>query len=46
MCAEYLKGWLRWDKRKKDQERRRWELVVRLLQVMFGGGTVPAEISW
>ena len=31
---------LRGDKRKKDTERRRWELVVRLVQVTFGDGNV------
>ena len=46
MRAEDMKEWLREDKREKDIERRRWELVVRLLQGMFRDGTVPKEISW
>ena len=41
MCAEDLEEWLREDNIKKDKLRRRWELVVRLLQVMFWYGTVP-----
>ena len=32
--------------RKKDPVIRRWELVVQLVQMIFGGGTVPEEISW
>ena len=46
MHAEDMKGWLREAKRDKDSERRRWELVVRLVQVMFMYGTVPEEIAW
>ena len=44
--AEDLKGWLRGAKRKKYPERIRWEIGVRLVQVMFGGGTVPEKIAW
>ena len=45
MRTEELKRWLRETKREKDPVRRRWELVVRLVKVMFGDGTVPEEIS-
>ena len=46
ICVEDLKGWLREAKRKKDLERRIWEFVVRLMQVTFGDGDVPKEVSW
>ena len=41
MRAENLKGWLREAKSEKDRVRRTWELVVILVQLMFGDGTVP-----
>ena len=31
---------------KEDPEGRRWELVLRLVQVMFRYRTVPEEIAW
>ena len=49
MRAEDMKEWLREDKREKDTERRRWELVVRLLQGMFRDGGHQREYgspSW
>ena len=46
MRAEELKGWLREAKRKKVTLRIRWDLVVRLVQLYFGGGTMPEYISW
>ena len=46
MRMEDLKVCLREAKREKDQERRRWDILVRPMQVMFGYGTVPEEIAW
>ena len=46
MRTEDLKGWLRESIRNKDPVRRRWELVVRLVNIKFGDGTLPAELSW
>ena len=42
MHAEDLKGWLRESPRKKEPVRRRWEVLVRLVQRMFGYGDPPA----
>ena len=43
--AEYLKGW----RKEANQERglvgRRWDLVLRIVQVMFRDRAVPVEIS-
>ena len=44
--AEDLKGWHKDAKHKKEPEGIRWELVFRLVQVMFRDGTVPEEILW
>ena len=44
MRAEDLKGWHKEAKWEKDPVGRRWELVVRLVQVMFRDGKVPVEI--
>ena len=44
--TEYLKRCLREAKHEKDQVGRRWELVVRLVQLEFWDGTVPEEIAW
>ena len=44
--AKDLKGWRQEVKRKKDIEDRRWEPVVRLVQVMFRDRTVPEDIYW
>ena len=41
MRTDDLNGCLREAKCEKDRERKRWELVVRLVQVMFKDGTVP-----
>ena len=41
MRTEDLKGWHKEAKCEKYPEGRRWELVVRFLQVMFRDGTVP-----
>ena len=46
MRVEYLNRWIREANCKKYPERRRWELVVRLVQGMFGGGTAPEDIAW
>ena len=46
MRAEDLKGCIRKAKREKDPVRRKWELVMRLVQLEFGVGTVPEEIAW
>ena len=46
MRAKDLKGWRQEVKRKKDIEDRRWEPVVRLVQVMFRDRTVPEDIYW
>ena len=46
MRVEDLKGWRQEAKREKDPESRRWELVVRLVQVMFRDGTVLEELYW
>ena len=40
MRTKDLKGWRKEVKRKKDIEDRRWEPVVRLVQVIFRDGTV------
>ena len=39
MRAEDLKEWCKKAKREKEPVGRRWELVVRLVQVMFRVGT-------
>ena len=41
MIAEDLKLWRKEAKHEMDPEGRRWELVVRLVQVMFRDGTMP-----
>ena len=46
MRAEDLKGWIMEAKHEKDPVRRRWELVVRLVQLVFLGGTMLKEITW
>ena len=46
MRAEDLKEWLNEAKREKDPVDRRWELVVRLVQVLFRDGTLPVDIVW
>ena len=46
MCTKDLKGWLHEAKREKDPEDRRWEIVVRLVQVMLRDGNVLEEIAW
>ena len=43
--AEALQGWRKEAKHDKDLEQRRWELMVRILQVMFRYGTLPEEIA-
>ena len=45
MHAEDLKGWIHKAKREIDPEERRWELVVRLVNVMFRDVTVLEEIA-
>ena len=46
MREEDLKGCRKEAKREKEPEGRMWELIVRLVQVMFRDRTVPEEISW
>ena len=46
MRAEDLKGWSKEDKWEKETEGRRWDLVVRLVQVMFRYGTVQEDMAW
>ena len=46
MRTEDSKGWLQEATRKKDLSRRRWEILVRLVQRTFGGGTPPKELAW
>ena len=46
MRSEDLKGWRKEANREKDPVGRRWEMLVRLVQVMFRDGTVPVEIAW
>ena len=46
MCVEDLKGWLREANCEKDLVSRRWELVVRLVQLAIWDGTTPEEIDW
>ena len=41
-----MKVWLREAKSKKDPERRSWELVVILVQMIFSNGTVPEDMDW
>ena len=41
-----MKGWCKDAKREKEPVGRIWELVVRLVKVMFRYGTVPLEIAW
>ena len=46
MRSEVLKWWRKEDKREKDLYGRRWELVARLVQVMFRDGKVTEDIAW
>ena len=46
MIEEDLKGWHKEAKREKYSKGISWELVVRLIQVVFRDGTVPEEIVW
>ena len=41
MREEDLKGWRKRAKQEKETEGKRWDLVVRLVHVMFRDGTVP-----
>ena len=41
MRLEDLKGWHKEEKREEYTKERRWELVVRLIQVMLRDVTVP-----
>ena len=43
---EDLKEWRQEANRKKSPEGRKWELVVRLVHVIFKDGTVTEEIPW
>ena len=44
--AEDLKGRLREAKREKEPARIRWERITRIVQLVFGYGTVLEEIDW
>ena len=46
MIVEDLKGWSKEAKRDKESVGRIWELVVRLVQVVFRDRTVPVDIAW
>ena len=46
MHTKELTGWQHEAKRDNDTEGRRWEPVVRLVQVMFRYGTLLEEIAW
>ena len=46
MIEEYLKGWHKEAKREKELVSRRWDLVVRLVQLVFRYGTMTVEIAW
>ena len=46
MRAEDLEGWPKEANWEKDPVGRRWELVVRLVRVMFRDGTMAGEIVW
>ena len=46
MRAEDLKRWCRESKQEMEPVGRRWDPVVRLVQVMFRDSTVPVEIVW
>ena len=46
MRIEDLNGWIQEAKRKKEPVRRRWELLVRLVQQKFEDGTPPEELVW
>ena len=46
MQVEDLKGWLQEDSREKNQVRRRWRLLVRLIRRTFEDGVVPGEVVW
>ena len=46
MRAEDLKGLCKEAKREKEPVGRIWELVVRIVQVVFRYKTVPVEIVW
>ena len=41
-----LKVWRKEENRDKEPEGRRWELAVRLMQVIFRDGTMPLKIEW
>ena len=41
-----LKVWRKGENRDKEPEGRRWELAVRLMQVIFRDGTMPLKIAW
>ena len=43
MRAEDLKGWRKEANHEKDPEGRRWDMLLRLVQVMFRDGTVPVK---
>ena len=46
MLTEDLNEWLRKAKSKKEMVRRRCELVVRLIQLAFGDGTLSEDLAW
>ena len=41
-----IKGWLRESLREKNSVRRRWRLLVRIIQRTFEDGMVPEEVMW
>ena len=46
MCAEDMKGCQQEKNRKKYPVRRRWEIVIRLVQMAFRDNTLPEDLPW
>ena len=46
MQAEDIKGWLREASWEKNPVKRRWRLLVRLIQRTFEDWVVPEEVTW
>ena len=46
MWTEDLQGWLWETLQEKNLVRRRWKLVLRLIQRMFEDGVVPEKVTW
>ena len=46
MRVKELKGWHKEANREKETEGRSWELVVRIVHMIFRDRTVPEDIVW